>query len=159
MKRNIRQGLADLITDSLLQTEAGERAFARGAAYFESGAVTDLVVSDETINARVVGGDEYAVQLWNDGGELGYSCTCPVGDDGSFCKHGVAAGLAWIAGRKAAPTARRHKDDLATTANGWPPPRASSSNNCCSNRRATTRACAATSTHAPRAWPRSGTAT
>lgn len=113
MKRNIRQGLADLITDSLLQTEAGERAYARGAAYFESGAVTDLVVSDETINARVVGGDEYAVQLWNDRGELGYSCTCPVGDDGSFCKHGVAAGLAWLAGRKAAPTTRRRKDDLA----------------------------------------------
>lgn len=102
-----------MITDSLLQAEAGERAYARGAAYFKSGAVTDLIVSNETINARVVGGDEYAVQLWIEGGELGYSCTCPVGDDGIFCKHGVAAGLAWLAGRKAAPADQRGKDDLA----------------------------------------------
>lgn len=113
MKRSKPQGLNDLITEARLRTEAGERAFARGAAYFESGAVTDLVVSDETINARVVGGDEYAVQLWNDDGALGYSCTCPVGDDGVFCKHGVAAGLAWLAGQQSSVPGRRHKDDLA----------------------------------------------
>ncbi len=123
--------LNDLISEARLHTTAGDRAFARGVAYFEAGAVTDLVVSDETINARVVGGDEYAVQIWNDDGELGYSCTCPVGDDGVFCKHGVAAGLAWLAdrteagsatqgrsspylpGQKASVPARRHRDDLA----------------------------------------------
>lgn len=112
MKRSDRHGLAEVITESALLEEAGDRAFARGAAYFESGAVTDLVVSDETINARVVGGDEYAVQLWNEDGELGYSCTCPVGDDGIFCKHGVAAGLAWLAKQQGTPP-RRGKDDLA----------------------------------------------
>ena len=123
--------LDNVITEKSLRTEAGDRAYARGAAYFGSGAVTDLVVSEETINARVVGGDEYAVQLWAEGGRLGYSCTCPVGDDGVFCKHGVAAGLAWLAdrteargalqgrsgsalaGRKTASPARRHRDDLA----------------------------------------------
>lgn len=105
--------LNDVITEKRLRTEAGERAYARGAAYFESGAVTDLVVSDETINARVEGGDEYAAQLWADGKQLGYSCTCPLGDDGVFCKHGVAAGLAWLANRKAIPPARRRQDDLA----------------------------------------------
>ena len=113
MKCSKPQGLNDLITEARLRTEAGDRAFARGAAYFESGAVTDLVVSDETINARVEGGDKYAVQLWNDEGALGHSCTCPVGDDGIFCKHGVAAGLAWLANQQDAPPARRGSDDLA----------------------------------------------
>jgi len=113
MMRSKTGMLNDVITENNLRTEAGERAYARGAAYFESGAVADLVVSDETINARVVGGDEYAVQLWAEGKRLGYSCTCPVGEDGVFCKHGVAAGLAWLAERKAAPAAKRGRDDLA----------------------------------------------
>lgn len=104
--------LDDVITEDRLSAEAGDRTFARGAAYFESGAVADLVVSEETLNARVVGGEEYAVQLWNERGALGHSCTCPVGDEGSFCKHGVAAGLAWLARQKHAP-AQRGKDDLA----------------------------------------------
>jgi uncharacterized Zn finger protein len=105
-------GLA-ILTAARLRDEAGERAYVRGTAYFESGAVTDLVVSDETINARVMGGDEYAVQLWNENGVLGYSCTCPVGEDGEFCKHGVAAGLAWLAGQGATRRAGARKDDLA----------------------------------------------
>jgi len=113
MKRTHRQGLAELITESLLQTEAGDRAYERGLDYFQAGAVTDLVVTKDMLNARVEGGDEYAVQLWNENGALGYSCTCPVGDDGIFCKHAVAAGLAWLADRKAAPPAKRGRDDLA----------------------------------------------
>ncbi len=113
MTRPKPHGLSDVITEKRLRAEAGDRAYARGAAYFESGAVTDLVVSEETINARVVGGDEYAVQLWNDNGALGYSCTCPVGENGEFCKHDVAAGLAWLADRQTAPPAKRGRDDLA----------------------------------------------
>jgi uncharacterized Zn finger protein len=105
--------LADLITETILREAAGGRAFARGVAYFRAGAVTDLVVSDDTLNARVEGGDEYAVRLWNEDGALGHFCTCPVGDDSIFCKHAVAAGLAWLADRKAASPAQRGRDDLA----------------------------------------------
>ncbi len=113
MKRTDRHGLSELITEPLLQKEAGDRAYERGMGYFHAGAVTDLVVTDETLNARVEGGDEYVVQLWNERGVLGHSCTCPVGDDGIFCKHAVAAGLAWLAGHKATPPAQRGRDDLA----------------------------------------------
>ena len=31
-----------------------------------------------------------------DDGVLDYSCDCPVGSDGAFCKHCVAAALAWL---------------------------------------------------------------
>lgn len=102
--------LAAAVTESLLLAAAGERAFARGVAYFEAGAVTGLVVTDGTINARVEGDAEYAVQLWAESGSLGWSCTCPVGDQGDCCKHVVAAGLAWLARRSATPVV---DDDLA----------------------------------------------
>jgi len=131
MKHPDRHGLTEVITESRLQAEAGDRAYERGVGYYQAGAVTDLVVTDATLNARVEGNDEYAVQLWNENGALGHSCTCPVGDDGIFCKHGVAAGLAWLADwneargalqgrsggaladRKTAPPAQRGRDDLA----------------------------------------------
>ncbi|MDP2864910.1 MAG: hypothetical protein Q8O90_01550, partial [Elusimicrobiota bacterium] len=29
--------------------------------------------------------------------QISYSCDCPVGGDGEFCKHLVAASLAWLA--------------------------------------------------------------
>lgn len=132
MKRSKVHALNDVIGKTRLQAEAGERGYARGAAYFESGAVTDLVVSDETINARVTGSDEYAVQLWNDRGELGYSFTCPVGDDGVFCKHGVAAGLAWLVGQKtSAPARRRRESDRGLSVLRQRERRVSSANGAC----------------------------
>lgn len=58
MKRTDRLGLSELITEPLLLKEAGDRAYERGLGYFHAGAVTDLVVTDDTFNARVEGGDE-----------------------------------------------------------------------------------------------------
>ncbi len=141
--------LNDVITEKNPRTKAGERAFARGAAYFESGAVTDLVVSDDTINAQVKGGDEYAVQLWTEGKRLGHSCTCPVGDGGISCKHGVAAGLAWLAGQKAVLPARRGKDGWLGSVSGCPPNRAGRLKNCSLNRCSTIPLCALSMR-----WPR-----
>jgi uncharacterized Zn finger protein len=48
--------------------------------------------------ARIHGSNAYSVKLWQENGDLAYSCTCPRGDDGEFCKHCVAAGLAVLAG-------------------------------------------------------------
>jgi uncharacterized Zn finger protein len=102
-----------LITEAGLQAAAGDRAYARGVGYFRSGAVADLVVSGKTINARVVGTGEYAVRFRADGGDLEYACTCPVGDAGVFCKHAVAAGLAWLAREQETPGSGRETDDLS----------------------------------------------
>jgi uncharacterized Zn finger protein len=62
----------------------------------------------------VQGTTPYAVKLWRDGKDLGYSCTCPRGDDGECCKHCVAVGLAVLAGttRPSAPRQPRPKTTL-----------------------------------------------
>ena len=72
------------------------KEFARGASYFASGAVVDLVQTRDAIKAHVLGSDEYRVELRPVRGVLAASCTCPVGKEGEFCKHAVAAGLAWL---------------------------------------------------------------
>jgi len=91
--------LTRLITESSLARHAGDRSYARGVAYFEQGAVVDLVQTREGLKARVQGSDEYRVTLRAVGRRLDADCTCPMGEDGEFCKHAVAAGLAWLAQR------------------------------------------------------------
>lgn len=92
-----RKALADLITEPALEELAGDRSFARGVGYFRSGAVERLVSHNGRISARVVGTDIYTAKLWPEGGRLDWDCTCPMGEDGEFCKHLVATGLAWLA--------------------------------------------------------------
>jgi uncharacterized Zn finger protein len=89
--------LARLITESSLRQLADERSFERGVTYVGNGAVERLVCRKDRISARVVGTDVYTVKLWPEGRRLGWSCTCPVGEDGEFCKHLVATGLTWLA--------------------------------------------------------------
>ncbi len=75
---------------------AGARSFERGEAYFTSGQVGSLAEHQGTIAATVQGTQAYRVKLGVEAGEVRHSCTCPVGQDGVFCKHGVAVGLAWL---------------------------------------------------------------
>ncbi|MDJ0942254.1 MAG: hypothetical protein QNJ30_02255 [Kiloniellales bacterium] len=86
-----------VVTPRLLRRLAGERYFDRGEAYFADGAVTSLRPDDSGIKATVQGTRRYRVHLWVEDGELGHHCTCPIGYEGGFCKHCVAAGLAWYA--------------------------------------------------------------
>lgn len=92
--------LADLITRKALQDLAGTVTFKRGEEYFANEAVSRLRIAEEKVSARVEGSDTYHVELWNDDGDLDYECSCPQGDEGNFCKHCVAVGLAWLAGKK-----------------------------------------------------------
>src|SRR5258708_19108082 len=73
-----------------------DRSFARGEAYFNEGHVQSLAEQDGVLTAVVSGQQDYRVKLRWDDSEVEYSCNCPVGLDGKFCKHLVAAGLAWI---------------------------------------------------------------
>ncbi|MHB1530373.1 MAG: SWIM zinc finger family protein [Acidiferrobacteraceae bacterium] len=95
--------LVQLITETSLRALAGDKSFARGVEYFESGAVGALVETGDSLKARVSGTQEHEVSLAANGRGIDYVCTCPVGEDGDFCKHAVAAGLAWLAQRTGAP--------------------------------------------------------
>jgi uncharacterized Zn finger protein len=55
-----------------------------------SGTVTKLRVTGTSAEATVRGSAPYKVRLGVEDGEPVFSCTCPVGADGSFCKHAVA---------------------------------------------------------------------
>ncbi|MBF0613005.1 MAG: SWIM zinc finger family protein, partial [Magnetococcales bacterium] len=104
--------LAALLTPDALRRLAGTQSFTRGHAYFTRGQVRSLLEEGETIIARVYGTREYRVRLEVEDGALKYVCTCPVGDDGDFCKHCVAVGLAWLAnqqGEAKLPSAKKGK--------------------------------------------------
>src|SRR5882724_8957367 len=79
-----------------LRRMAGAVSFERGEDYFLNGQVKALAEHGGTITAKVQGTRPYRVELWIEEEGLEYSCTCPVGADGEFCKHCVAVGLAWL---------------------------------------------------------------
>lgn len=82
---------------------AGEKYYQRGVAYFKDGCVLEVTPDSPGIFARVqgTGSCPYAVRLWVANGELDWGCTCPIGQQGQFCKHTVATALAWL---EAGPT-------------------------------------------------------
>lgn len=89
------------VLESVLNREsllglAGDRYFERGEGYHLEGRVRSLVEHEGTIVAKVLGTEEYRVRLQARDGGLDYSCDCPLGTDGEFCKHCVAVGLAWL---------------------------------------------------------------
>lgn len=97
-----KDSLAGFLDHSLLRRLAGAKTYARGEGYFEGGQVDALVERGGKVKAKVQGRQVYQAALWRDGDEADYSCTCPVGQDGMFCKHCVAAGLAWLDRQSAA---------------------------------------------------------
>lgn len=93
--------LEEVLNRSALLALSGERYFERGEGYYRDGRVRDLVEHEGVLLARVLGTREYRVRLWGEGGELCYSCDCPLGVDGEFCKHCVAVGLEFLYGGRA----------------------------------------------------------
>ena len=89
--------LVENLTRDVMLELAGETYFERGEGYHRGGHVYDLVEHAGIVVAKVAGTEDYRVRLWAGDG-LAYSCDCPLGLDGEFCKHCVAAGLAWLEG-------------------------------------------------------------
>src|SRR5690349_21052276 len=104
----VRQ-LKNVLTRNALRRLAGARSFERGEDYFDGGRVTSLVEHRGKLTAIVQGSEDYRVELSVRIGELDYDCTCPVGEDGAFCKHCVATGLAWITNSPANSSTREIK--------------------------------------------------
>jgi len=88
-----------VISESRLRELAGDRYFGRGLKYFRDGAVVNIRRVEDGIAARVIGTEPYVARLWLAGRALRWGCSCPLGVDGAFCKHLVAAGLAWRSGK------------------------------------------------------------
>ncbi len=99
--------MAAALTRSMLRRKAWGRSFERGEAYYLDNRVEILFEENGVVTARVQGTDEYRVEFRADTGIFGYACDCPVGDDGRFCKHCVAAGLAWLERRKGSQSAEK----------------------------------------------------
>jgi uncharacterized Zn finger protein len=88
---------ADILDRNALLELAGERFFERGEDYYRRGAVRSLIEYEGTLTARVLGTHEYRVKFRvHPDSRLFYWCSCPVGEDGLFCKHCVAVGLSWL---------------------------------------------------------------
>ncbi len=75
---------------------AGIMYFMRGEEYFEQGRV-QLIETGNEVTAEVQGTSDYEVRLWVEGEQIAYECDCPIGQEGEFCKHCVATGLAFLA--------------------------------------------------------------
>lgn len=106
--------LAEHLSPTTLKKFAGSAVFARGEAYFNSGAVSRLRMTDNVLSARVSGSYSYTVKLWEEGDGIEYECSCPHGEEGNFCKHCVTVGLAWLAESQAtggAKTTGRKKNN------------------------------------------------
>ena len=89
--------LRKFLTAEVIAKLVDEKTLARGADYFERGAVTLVDVLPSKVVAEVLGTDSYDVRIYAaDRGRLGYECNCPVGHEGVFCKHCVATALAWF---------------------------------------------------------------
>ncbi|MFI5175375.1 MAG: SWIM zinc finger domain-containing protein [Terriglobia bacterium] len=86
--------LEALLKPSSLLRLAGPRSFERGKDYFESGQVQRIFRDKDEITATVTGTHPYRVKLSVIRDGLDYSCSCPMGQDGNFCKHCVATALA-----------------------------------------------------------------
>ena len=97
--------VADLVEEERLQRLADAGALRQG---------TDLAAEDRVrleafgplqVTARVEdAGGAHRVELRSTGDQLAWSCTCPDGQGGAFCRHAVAAArVAW----QRAPKRRR----------------------------------------------------
>lgn len=93
--------LINKLNRRMLLELAGERSFERGEGYFDEERVRSLVEFEGMLAATVEGTEDYRVKLMIGSSGLSFSCECPYADEGNFCKHCVAVGLAWLAQRKA----------------------------------------------------------
>jgi uncharacterized Zn finger protein len=82
--------------ESALRKLAGEKHFERGAAYFRSGAVLGVQGGPDGLTGRVEGTELYLTRIWTVRGKTRWGCSCPLGQEGAFCKHLVATGLYWL---------------------------------------------------------------
>ena len=88
--------LQALLSERALRLMAGPASFERGERYASARRVKNLKFEDSALSATVEGTRRYRVWIRVDAGDLEYSCSCPMGQAETFCKHCVATGLVWL---------------------------------------------------------------
>jgi uncharacterized Zn finger protein len=78
-------------TEADIKSAAGDDSFDRGLGYLDQ--VEDLEIASREITATVYGAGTYRVCLTLGEEGLTGDCSCPPGQDGSFCPHCVATGM------------------------------------------------------------------
>lgn len=81
------------LLDKVVAELASTPTYERGLAYFKARRVGPLRASGGRVGATVQGTEAYTVELRAKGEKLGFSCSCPIGQEGGFCKHCVAVAL------------------------------------------------------------------
>lgn len=83
------------LSETTFKTLAGDAAYNNGLDYYNDGRVIELTISDANIKAHVNGSETYAVTLIHTNKIFEGTCSCPASDNFDFCKHCVAASLAY----------------------------------------------------------------
>jgi uncharacterized Zn finger protein len=83
------------LSETSFKTLAGDAAYASGLDYYNDGRVIELNINDTNIQAQVNGSETYSVTLIHTNKVFEGSCSCPASDHFDFCKHCVAASLAY----------------------------------------------------------------
>ena len=96
VQKNDESVLKQILSKSVLRSQAGSIYYSRGEEYFKDGNVRNLEIDTHSASAVVTGTHNYKVSLSAANGILRSSCNCPLGRDGEFCKHKVALGLACL---------------------------------------------------------------
>ncbi|HTF47535.1 MAG TPA: SWIM zinc finger family protein [Pseudonocardia sp.] len=84
------------VNEQSVRRLADDRSFERGQAYFAAGRVRRFTVDGAFVTATVGGTSLYRVRLEITAAGLVGRCSCPYGQEEVFCKHCVAAALAWL---------------------------------------------------------------
>lgn len=95
------EALAAVLTEEALLALVDVDTAERGRGCLDDGRVAGWEIGEDgALVGMVVGAlgsmREYTTRLWAADGALAHDCTCPQGQLGRACKHGVALGLAWL---------------------------------------------------------------
>lgn len=93
---DIADELGEALDEHLIEDLAGSAAFFRGLAYFRDGRVGPVASHSDRVRATVRGTLPYVVELRLGDDGVGWSCSCPAAEDGSFCKHCTAVALSLV---------------------------------------------------------------
>lgn len=104
------------LTRETLRRMAGARSYGLGEEYCTDGLVTGLAEFGNAVTAQVRGTHSYQVRLEAQGEGLRFDCSCPFSsDEGAFCKHCVAVGMAWLEEGAVEDKPRKPKAQKAVT--------------------------------------------